>query len=280
MSLFQAILIGLVSCTAASTIACLGTTVGNYTLNRPLVASMIVGIILGDVSGCILIGIPMQVMWIALVTPGGTVASDLRAVSYIGIPLAYVGVKAAGIDPASDEAFQLASSISAMTGTIGITLFYGTAMMNLIWQHIGWARLDKGDFDIVGKVDTLMPLISHFCLSFLPVTLLCYFGSGAVESVFKSLDVSVWYVKALLCVGSVLPAVGIAILLKSVVNKTSDLIFFLLGFVLAAAMGLTLLAATVVGGVFALLNYQMTMIKIDANKGGGAAVVIDEEEDI
>lgn len=280
MSLFQAILIGLVSCTAASTIACLGTTVGNYTLNRPLVASMIVGIILGDVSGCILIGIPMQVMWIALVTPGGTVASDLRAVSYIGIPLAYVGVKAAGIDPASDEAFQLASSISAMTGTIGITLFYGTAMMNLIWQHIGWARLDKGDFEIVGKVDTLMPLISHFCLSFLPVTLLCYFGSGAVESVFKSLDVSVWYVKALLCVGSVLPAVGIAILLKSVVNKTSDLIFFLLGFVLAAAMGLTLLATTVVGGVFALLNYQMTMIKIDANKGGGAAVVIDEEEDI
>ncbi|WP_288341345.1 PTS sugar transporter subunit IIC [uncultured Dubosiella sp.] len=279
MSLFQAILIGLVSCTAASTIACLGTTVGNYTLNRPLVASMIVGIILGDVSGCILIGIPMQVMWIALVTPGGTVASDLRAVSYIGIPLAYVGVKAAGIDPASDEAFQLASSISAMTGTIGITLFYGTAMMNLIWQHIGWARLDKGDFEIVGKVDTLFPLISHFCLSFLPVTLLCYFGSGAVASVFESLDVSVWYVKALLCVGSVLPAVGIAILLKSVVNKTSDLIFFLLGFVLAAAMHLTLLAATVVGGVFALINYQMTMIKIEASKGG-AAVMIEEEEDI
>ncbi len=279
MSLFQAILIGLVSCTAASTIACLGTTVGNYTLNRPLVASMIVGIILGDVSGCILIGIPMQVMWIALVTPGGTVASDLRAVSYIGIPLAYVGVKAAGIDPASDEAFQLASSISAMTGTIGITLFYGTAMMNLIWQHIGWARLDKGDFEIVGKVDTLFPLISHFCLSFLPVTLLCYFGSGAVASVFESLDVSVWYVKALLCVGSVLPAVGIAILLKSVVNKTSDLIFFLLGFVLAAAMHLTLLAATVVGGVFALINYQMTMIKIEASKGG-AAIMIEEEEDI
>jgi len=280
MSLFQAILICLVSCKAASTIACLGTTVGNYTLNRPLVASMIVGIILGDVSGCILIGIPMQVMWIALVTPGGTVASDLRAVSYIGIPLAYVGVKAAGIDPASDEAFQLASSISAMTGTIGITLFYGTAMMNLIWQHIGWAKLDKGDFEIVGKVDALMPLISHFCLSFLPVTLLCYFGSGAVEEVFKTLDVSVWYVKALLCVGSVLPAVGIAILLKSVVNKTSDLVFFLLGFVLAAAMGLTLLAATVVGGVFALINYQMTMIKIEANKGGGAAVVVEEEEDI
>ena len=144
MSLFQAILIGIMSCTAASTIACLGTTVGNYTLNRPLVASLFVGLILGDVQGCILIGIPMQVMWIALVTPGGTVASDLRAVSYIGIPLAYVGAKAAGMDFGGDEAYALASSISAMTGVIGISLFYGTAMMNLIWQHIGWAQLDKG----------------------------------------------------------------------------------------------------------------------------------------
>ena len=50
MSWLQAILIGLMSCTAASTIACLGTTVGNYTLNRPLVASLFVGLILGDVS--------------------------------------------------------------------------------------------------------------------------------------------------------------------------------------------------------------------------------------
>ena len=53
MTWLQAILIGIMSCTAASTIACLGTSVGNYTLNRPLVASMIVGLILNDVSGCI-----------------------------------------------------------------------------------------------------------------------------------------------------------------------------------------------------------------------------------
>ncbi|MCF0107087.1 MAG: PTS fructose transporter subunit IIC, partial [Holdemanella sp.] len=44
MSLFQAILIGLMSCTAASAIACLGTTVGNYTLNRPLIAALFVGL--------------------------------------------------------------------------------------------------------------------------------------------------------------------------------------------------------------------------------------------
>lgn len=278
MSWLQAILIGIMSCTAASTIACLGTTVGNYTLNRPLVASLFVGLILGDVQGCILIGIPMQVMWIALVTPGGTVASDLRAVSYIGIPLAYVGAKAAGMDFGGSEAQGLASSISAMTGVIGISLFYGTAMMNLIWQHYGWAQLKKGNLDCLGKVDTILPLISHFVLSFLPVTLLCYYGSGAVQELFKNLNTDVWYIKAILSVGSVLPAVGIGILLKSVVTKTSDLVFFAFGFTIAASMNLTLIAATVVGGVFALINYQMAMMKATGVAAGSADDYVDEED--
>ena len=279
MSWLQAILIGIMSCTAASTIACLGTTVGNYTLNRPLVASLFVGLILGDVQGCILIGIPMQVMWIALVTPGGTVASDLRAVSYIGIPLAYVGAKAAGMDFGGSEAQGLASSISAMTGVIGISLFYGTAMMNLIWQHYGWAQLKKGNLDCLGKVDTNLPLISHFVLSFLNVTLLCYYGSGAVQELFKNLNTDVWYIKAILSVGSVLPAVGIGILLKSVVTKTSDLVFFAFGFTIAASMNLTLIAATVVGGVFALINYQMAMMKA-TGVAADSADDYDDEEDI
>ena len=133
MSWLQAILIGIMSCTAASTIACLGTSVGNYTLNRPLVASMIVGLILNDVSGCIQIGIPMQLIYIALVTPGGTVAADLRAVSYIGIPLAYVAAREAGWDFGGEEAKGIASALATASGTIGFSHFYGTAMMYLIW---------------------------------------------------------------------------------------------------------------------------------------------------
>ena len=43
----------------------------------------------------------MQVVYIALVTPGGTVSADVRAVSYIGIPLAMIAVKSLGLDPAS-----------------------------------------------------------------------------------------------------------------------------------------------------------------------------------
>lgn len=280
MTLFQAIIIGILSMLAASTPAMAGTTIGNYTLNRPLVAGLLLGIVFGDLRGCILIAMPMQVMWIALVTPGGTVASDLRAVSYIGIPLAYVGARAAGMDFGGKDAQGLASSISAMTGVIGITLFYLTAMMNLIWQHWGWAQIEKGNIECVGKVDAVLPWITNIVISFIPVTLLCYYGSGAVEEVFNNLNTSVWYVKAILTVGAILPAVGISILLKSVITKNSDLIYFMFGFAMAASMGLTLLAATAIGGVFALIDYKMAMNKIELLNAGAGGMDDDDEEDI
>lgn len=278
ISWLQAALLGLMSCCAASTIACLGTTVGNYTLNRPLIASVVVGLILGDVKGCIMVAIPMQIIYIALVTPGGTVAADLRAVSYIGIPLAYVTCKSQGLDLAGAEAQALAGSLGALVGTVGTVQFYGTAMMNLIWQHIGWARLDKKDFSIIGKVEVVLPLISHLVISFIPVMLIVFYGSGAVANFKEALPMESWYMKSIFTLGSLLPAVGISILLKSVVTKAADLIFFVFGFTLAASMGLTLIAATAVGAVFALINYQLTMVRLKAGKSG--PMDSDDEEDI
>ena len=278
ISWVQAALLGLMSCCAASTIACLGTTVGNYTLNRPLIASVFVGLILGDVKGCIQIAVPMQIIYIALVTPGGTVAADLRAVSYIGIPLAWALAKSQGLDLGGAEASSLAGALGAMVGTVGTVQFYGTAMMNLVWQHIGWARLDKKDFSIIGKVEVIFPLISHLLISFIPVMLIVYYGADAVDQFKEALPMDSWYMKSLFTLGSLLPAVGIAILLKSVVNKATDLIFFLFGFTLAGSMGLTLIAATAVGAVFALINYQMTMIRNRA--AAGPAGIDDDEEDI
>ena len=278
ISWVQAALLGLMSCCAASTIACLGTTVGNYTLNRPLIASVFVGLILGDVKGCIQIAVPMQIIYIALVTPGGTVAADLRAVSYIGIPLAWALAKSQGLDLGGAEASSLAGALGAMVGTVGTVQFYGTAMMNLVWQHIGWARLDKKDFSIIGKVEVIFPLISHLLISFIPVMLIVFYGASAVDQFKEALPMDSWYMKSLFTLGSLLPAVGIAILLKSVVNKATDLIFFLFGFTLAGSMGLTLIAATAVGAVFALINYQMTMIRNRA--AAGPAGIDDDEEDI
>ena len=70
---FQAAIFGLCAC-LSSMPGMGGTTIGNYTLGRPLVAGLIVGLVMGDIRTGILIGAAIQLVYIALVTPGGTVS--------------------------------------------------------------------------------------------------------------------------------------------------------------------------------------------------------------
>lgn len=79
ISWLQAIILGIFAC-LASMPGLGGTSIGNYTLGRPLIGGLVCGIVLGDVTTGILVGCAMQVVYIALVTLGGTVSADVRAV--------------------------------------------------------------------------------------------------------------------------------------------------------------------------------------------------------
>lgn len=91
ISWFQAAILGVFACLCSN--SCMaGQAVGNYTIGRPLVGGLVCGIILGNLQLGIACGVAMQLVYIALVTPGGTVSADVRAISYIGIPLAMVAI--------------------------------------------------------------------------------------------------------------------------------------------------------------------------------------------
>lgn len=275
----QAVLLGLCAC-LSSMPGLGGTTFGNYTLGRPLVAGLIVGLILGDVQSGIIIGAAIQVIYIALVTPGGTVSADVRAVSYIGIPLAICAVKGMGLDSASPQAQAMAAALGAAVGTLGTVLFYGTATMNLIWQHIGWKAVEKGDFGKLYLVDMGLPWISHLVFSFLPTFIITLSGAGMVDVMKAYLPMDGIAMKTLFTVGSLLPAVGVAILLKQVVKKVLDFITFFFGFTLAACLGLNLIASAIIGTFFAIVNYKISMLQTKRVAAGAAVSDDDDEEDI
>lgn len=282
INVFQAALLGLFAC-LASMPGLGGTSIGNYTLGRPLVAGLVVGIILGDITDGILVGMAIQVVYIALVTPGGTVSADVRAACYIGIPLALIAVKAQGLDAGSTEAAALATSLGATCGTLGAILFYGTATINLAWQAMGWKWLEKGDTHKLYLVDMVLPWISHLICSFLPTFVLVYFGGDAVNNLLASLPMDGVPMKTLFAVGSLLPCVGIAILLKQVITKATDFLPFFFGFTLAAVMGCNLIAASAIACFFALINFEITSLRLKLDRVGTAgaltASVDDEEEE-
>ena len=273
ISWLQAILLGLFAC-LSSMPGMGGSSIGNYTLGRPLIGGLVCGLILGDLTTGILVGCAMQVVYIALVTPGGTVSADVRAVSYIGIPLAMVALKSYGLSAESSEGAALATSFGTMVGTLGTVLFYGTATINLVWQHIGWKAVEKRQYRRLYLVDMGLPWLSHFACSFVPTMIMCKLGADVVELIKNALPMDGIAMKTLFTVGSLLPCVGIAILLKQIVKKSADFVPFLFGFVLAASMGINLVSATVVAGMFAIINYKIKMLSV-----GKAVMAVDDEEE-
>ena len=216
----------------------------------------------------------MQVVYIALVTPGGTVSADVRAVSYIGIPLAMVALSSYGLSAGSSEGAALATSFGTMVGTLGTVLFYGTATINLVWQHMGWRAVEKRQYRKLYLIDMGLPWLSHLACSFIPTVIMCKLGASVVELIKNTLPMDGIAMMTLFTVGSLLPCVGIAILLKQIVKKATDFVPFLFGFVLAASMGINLVSATVVAGMFAIINYKIKMLSVK-----GVEAVADEEEE-
>ena len=274
ISWLQAILIGLFAC-LSSMPGMGGTSVGNYTLGRPLIGGLVCGVILGDISTGVLVGCAMQVVYIALVTPGGTVSADVRAVSYIGIPLAMVALSSYGLSAESTEGAALATSFGTMVGTV---LFYGTATINLLWQHIGWQAVEKRDYKKLYLVDMGLPWISHLACSFIPTVIMCKLGANVVDVIKTALPMDGLAMKTLFTVGALLPCVGIAILLKQIVKSAVDFVPFFFGFALAASLGINLVSATVVAGMFAVINYRIKMLAIKKAESGGFEE--EEEEEI
>ncbi|MFT8824923.1 MAG: PTS sugar transporter subunit IIC [Liquorilactobacillus mali] len=282
ISWIQAAMLGLFACLCSN--SCMaGQAVGNYTIGRPLVGGLICGLILGDLQLGIACGVAMQLVYIALVTPGGTVSADVRAISYIGIPLAMVAIASQGLNPLGGSAANLAKSVGTLVGTVGTVLYYAVATMNLVWQSFGWKDVHNGKLNKLTAVNFGWPWISHAIFSFLPTMLLTYYGATAVTALRNALPMDGVAMKTLFTVGGMLPCVGIAILLRQIIGRTADFIPFLVGFTLAASLGLNLVSVTVVSLLFAVIMYEVEMSKGD--KQNNSVVPEgpnndDDEEDI
>lgn len=271
INIFQALLLG-VFASLSSMPGMGGTTIGNFTFGRPLVGGLVSGIILRDIRLGIIVGAAIQVVYIALITPGGAVAADTRAISYIGVPLAMVTIKGMGIDPLSAQAVQVSTALGAAVGTVGTVLYYGTVMFNLVWQRIGLKAVNDMQFKKLYWIDMGLPWIGHIFTSLIPTMIIVYFGPNMVDLIKVYLPMDGVAMKILFTVGSLLPAVGIGLLLNQIVNDFTDIVTFLVGFTLASMMNVNLIGATIIGAFFGIMNYKIKM-----SKGVESTEIVEED---
>lgn len=246
----------------------LGLSGGWYTLSRPLVSGLIIGLILGDVTTGIIVGVAVQVVFIALVTPGGQMPQDLNAAAYIGVSLGVMAVK-------GGASVESAVAIATAVGAVGTIFFNFMMITNSYWNHKAIACVEKGDTKGLVFNHLVGPQITNFLYRFIPTAVVVYYGSSIAKNIINYFPVDSFLMRTLTALGGMLPAVGVAILLRQVTKKDFELIQFLLGFTLVAAMKINMISLAIVGTFFAYLHF-----KYSASKVAVVNNISDEEEEL
>ncbi len=258
MEFWQALLIGVCAYLGRNQVPWLiGTTGGWYGFGRPLVAGLTVGLILGNVPAGVLAGVAVQAIFLGQITPGGAVPSDLNLASFIGIPLAIV----AGGTP------ETAVALAIPFGALGVGLHNLTMTINAAFAHRADTFAAAGNAKAV-RLTNISGTLVHFTERVSIVTLVCFFGATVAQAVISGLPTGVLHF--LQVAGTLLPALGFAILLKQIVSAKWMLSLFVFGWVIIASLGLTTTALVLLAIAIALLFVMARYSNKDGAQPGAA----------
>lgn len=247
MSLFQALLIALCGYLSSNYSPWIfGQLGGWYTMGRPLISGLLIGIILNDIPTGILMGAAVQTLYIGLVTPGLSMPADLNFASYMGIPLAMI----------AGASTEYALGLSVPLSFLGVSLVYVVASLNVFWVRKQEKWIEEGKI----KRATNTPIyasITQFIARFAPIFLACYFGQDFIIALVNSIPT--WLGDSFVIFGKMLPAVGFAMLLRFVLQQKIELVYFLIGFIMIAVLKMPIVAATLVACFLAYLDIRYSM---------------------
>ena len=244
ISLFQAFLMGVVY--YLGIIGTPWTTVlGSASLfQKPLVAGTLVGLILGHPAEGVIIGAAIQLPYIAFISAGGTIPSDPGLAGVLGTAFAIVG----NVDPAT------AITIAIPFGLLGTVVWVLHMTIDVAFVHMADKAAEQGDLKKVCFLHVVPPQIVAFAISVIPVMLGAYFGADYMARLVAMLSNDVLHV--LQVIGGVLPALGVAMNLRSI-SRPNSMAFYMLGFILSVYLGLDTIIIAVLGFIIAWFYTQL-----------------------
>ncbi len=258
MDIFQAILIALFVY-LGSIGSIVGNTLGWYNLGRPLVASFVVGLILGNVPLALELGLLLQLAYLGSVTPGGAMAWDLSYASYIGI----AGALVFGTNFETAQSFVWL--FAGIGGAIGVAMWNLSYALNIFLNRIAQKGADEGNPKKMFLANVVGGQSIGFVLRFVPalVVLITISATGGTN---LAEFIPAWLTTGLSVFGGMMAALGMGILLSFLVKKKIHFAVFMLGFVLIAYFGslITMLGVAVIAAIIAFVYYTMNEKKAGA----------------
>ena len=268
-------MLGLAFMAWLTSLVCYG---GNWVLGqcmceRPLVVGLVAGILMGDVSTGVLIGASLEAIFMGAVNIGGAISAEPVTATAIACAFA-IG---AGVDQST------AVTIAVPVGVV--TAFLSIAMNNVLLAFLG------APFDSMAANGNEKGLaVQHYLVWFVKYAAFAliaflgvYLGAEPVAAIVDQIPANV--LAGLNAVGSLLPAVGMALLLQ-MLWSTELAVYFFLGFTVYQYLGLPMIAIAVIGVVIAvvqaindkeLFDLRQRGVAVPAD-GAGASDAADDEE--
>lgn len=267
MTVLQAILIALFVY-LGSIGSVVGNTIGWYDLGRPLVASFIVGLIMGNVPVAITLGLLLQLANLGSVTPGGAVSWDLSYATYIGVAGAlafYNGDMATTI--------ALMWVFSTVGGAIGVAMWNLVYAVDLAVNRVSMAGAEKANPKQIAFANAGLGNIIGFVFRFFPaVIILVTTAVVGSQTGFNIADfVPAWLTTTLTTFGGMMAALGMGILLSFLMKKPVHFAIFIIGFMLIKYLGLSMMAVAVFAIAAAVIYYTIVSSRADKASESGVA---------
>lgn len=210
-------------------------------IHRPVVTGLVVGLILGDVTTGLVIGGTLELIWMGMVPLAGAQPPNVVIGGVIGTSFGII----AGQDPNVAAGIAIPFAVAVQAAITFIFTLYAPIM------HKADTFAEKGNYrgiEWINYSGMIFLFIFYFVIAFLPIALGAETATNIVETIPE------WIIHGLEIAGGMLPAIGFAMLLKIMIKK-EYIMFFIVGFVIAAYTDLTILAIALLALAIAMYDY-------------------------
>lgn len=229
-------------------------------INTPLVICPVVGAILGDLGMGITCGATLQLVFLGVMGIGGTLPADAALGSIIGTAFAMT----------TGQSVEIALTFAVPVSLIGSTFTFLGYLIRTLFTPITHKFAEAGNQRALE--------LEHLGLAFLPelpkylvVFLVLSFGNGIAEDLIAIIPQT--FIDGMDFATGLMPAVGIALLLKMMWNK-SMAVYFFFGVVLACFFAQGTLSVALMGVIVAVI-----VISLEGNKEKQSVAVEVTQDD-
>lgn len=233
------------------------------TLGQPVVVGIILGFLMGDLANGLALGGSLELLYLGIIYPGGTIPVCTSSASLIAIPIAL----STGMEVGA------ATILAVPFGIFGAVIWNVKYSINSAWSVRADVCLEEKNFKGAILCGTLYPLVLAFVVSFFPVFACNLAAPSVVTALIEAIPD--WAMHGIEVAGALLPAIGFAIAV-STIGKKEIMPFFLIGFFLVQYLDLDAMAIGIFGACFSMLY----LFWGQSLRGVASSAATDKESDL